>query len=88
MKTSVGKRGRATTSAADYGTIVGLDEDGETISTRGTSDAALQAALIIQRNVDMPLWIIDTEYSFDLIFQDHSSLAELQAAIDNARRSQ
>jgi hypothetical protein len=75
-------------AASDDWTAVGLSGDRETISLRGTSDAALGAALILQRNLGMPLRIIDTDYSFDLNLQDYSSVTELRAAIAHAQRVQ
>ncbi len=71
--------------AANGATIVGLSGDRETISLSGTSDAALSAAIILQRHVDMPLRMVDTEYSFDLTFHDISTVEELHAAIERAR---
>jgi hypothetical protein len=78
---------------ADFGdsndsTAVGLSGDRETISLRGTSDAALRAALLLQRGIGIPLRIIDTDYSFDLNLSDYSSVADLRAAIMNAERTQ
>lgn len=77
---------------ADYiepedSTIVGLSGSLKSISLSGTSDAALQAALILQNDLETALRIVDTDYSFDLILADFSSIDELQAAIDAARSS-
>jgi hypothetical protein len=77
---------------ADYiepedSTIVGLSGSRKSISLSGTSDAALQAALILQNNLPTPLRMADTDYSFDLILSGFSSIEELQAAIDAARSS-
>jgi hypothetical protein len=66
-------------------TIVGLSGDGETISLSGTSDAAFHAALILQRSLGTPLRMIDTEYSFDLTFQNISTVDELRTAMEKAR---
>ena len=66
-------------------TTVGLDTKRETISIRGTSGAALSAAWILQRNLDVPLRMVDTDYSFDLILRDFSNIDELRAAIENAQ---
>ncbi|HEX4144830.1 MAG TPA: hypothetical protein VHY91_15105 [Pirellulales bacterium] len=70
---------------ADDSTVVGLNGDRETISLRGTSDAALHAALTLQRNLDTPLRIIDTDNSFDLILRDYPNVEELRTAIANAQ---
>jgi hypothetical protein len=74
---------------ADYGnpddsTIIGLSGDLKRISLSGTSDAALRAALILQQNLAVPLRMVDTEYSFDLTFQNISDVEELRNAIDEA----
>lgn len=71
----------------DYRTIARLSDNCDTISLSGTSDAALQAALILQKNLHTPLRMVDTDYSFDLILSSLSSIEELQAAIDAARSS-
>lgn len=68
-------------------TIVRLSGSRSRISLSGTSDAALRAALILQRHMDQPLRIIDTDYSFDLILRDFRNLEELQTAIDKAQAS-
>jgi hypothetical protein len=68
-------------------TIVGLSGSRKSISLSGTTDAALRAALILQRNLGTPLRIIDSDYSFDLIFSDFANVEELQTAIDQARAS-
>ena len=68
-------------------TTVRLDSRRETISITGTSDTALRAALILQAYLQDPLRIVDTEYSFDLVLADYSSIEELARAIDRARAS-
>jgi hypothetical protein len=65
-------------------TTVELDSECETISIRGTSGAALKAAWILQAHLDYPLQMVDTDYSFDVIVRDFSSLEELSAAVENA----
>jgi hypothetical protein len=69
----------------DDWTFVRLDGDRDTISLTGTSDAALRAALILQRNLPMPLRMVDTSYSFDVILRDFQTFEELRAAIVNAQ---
>ena len=69
----------------DYKTIARLGDDRSTISLSGTSDAALQAALILQNNLGTPLRMIDTEYSFDLILRGIPDVETLRAAIQNAQ---
>lgn len=68
----------------DY-TTARLSEKGDQISLSDTSDAAFQAALILQSHLKTPLRIIDTEYTFDLILSDYTALEELNAAIDEVR---
>ena len=66
-------------------TIVGLNGSQKSISLSGTTDAAFRAALILQRSLGIPLRIIDSEYSFDLVFSNVANEEELQTAIDKAR---
>ena len=68
-------------------TIVRLSGNRNRISLSGTSDVALRAALILQRHLQVPLRVVDTDYSFDLVLSDFTSLEELQAAIDRAQAS-
>jgi hypothetical protein len=68
-------------------TTVGVSTDCETISIRGTSGAALQVAWLLHTQLRMPLRMVDTEYSFDLMLDDFASIEELVAAIDSARAS-
>jgi hypothetical protein len=69
----------------DDWTFVGLSGSRKSISLSGTSDAALRAALILQRNIDTPLRIVDTDMSFDLILRDYLNVETLRAAITNAQ---
>ena len=71
----------------DGRSIVGLSGDYDTISLSGISDATLRAVLILQRNLDMPLRMVDTNYSFDLILQDFPNVETLWDAIQNAQTS-
>ncbi|MBL9124105.1 MAG: hypothetical protein JNG90_10770 [Planctomycetaceae bacterium] len=66
-------------------TTIDLDPSRMTISIRGTSGAALRAAWILQSHLTAPLRMVDTDYSFDLILSDFSSIEELERAIDQAR---
>jgi hypothetical protein len=68
-------------------TTVELDPERKTISTRGTSVAALSAAWIMHTYLGIPLRMVDTDYSFDLILSDFSSIEDLERAIDKARSS-
>jgi hypothetical protein len=72
---------------ADDWTTLGLSGDRETISLRGTSDAALRAALILQGNLDTSLRIIDTDHSFDLILRDYPNVEGLRSAIADSQAS-
>ncbi len=71
----------------DGRTVVGLSGSRKSISLSGTSDAALRAALILQRNLNSPLRMVDTDYSFDLIVQDCPNVRTLRDAIENAKTS-
>jgi hypothetical protein len=68
-------------------TIVGLSGSRKSISLSGTTDAALRAAFTLQRNLGTPLRIIDSDYSFDLVLQNYSTVDELRAAIESAQAS-
>ncbi len=68
-------------------TIVRLSGSCKSISFSGTSDCAFRAALILQRQLDMPLRMVDTDYSFDLILDGVSNVEELRAAIEKGRTS-
>ncbi len=71
----------------DYKTIARLSGNCGTISLSGTSDAALHAALILQSNLQAPLRMVDTDYSFDLILRDIPDIETLRTAIQNAQTS-
>ena len=66
-------------------TTVRLNSKRETISIRGTSGAALNAAWILHRYLNIPLRMVDTEYSFDLILSSFTNIEQLESAIDEAR---
>ncbi len=66
----------------DLRTMVSLSGDHRTISLRGVSDASLRASLILQRRLDAPLRMVDTDYSFDLILEGLSTVEELRDAME------
>ncbi len=68
-------------------TIIRLSGDKRTISINHTWGAALRAALLIQKSLDIPLRMINDDYTFDLTFSDISTVEELEAAMENARTS-
>lgn len=77
---------------ADYAegddfTTIYLISSHEAISIRGTSGAALSAAWAIHAKLGIPLRMVDTDYSFDLLLDQFSTLEQLSAAIDQARAS-
>ncbi|HEY2895008.1 MAG TPA: hypothetical protein VGJ16_12365 [Pirellulales bacterium] len=72
---------------ADDWAIVRLSKDREWISISNSGRAALQAVLIIQKALGVPLHAFDSSYTFDLTFSGISSVEELEAAMDNARTS-
>ena len=55
------------------------------ISLADTSDIALRAAVLLQARLQIPLRMVDTDYTYDLNLSDHATLDELNAAIDEAR---
>lgn len=67
--------------------IVYLSEDRQSISFSNTGRAALQAVLIIQKALGIPLRLFDSSYTFDLTFAGLSTVEELEAATDNAPTS-
>ena len=71
----------------DDWTIIRLSGDASTISTSNTGAAALRSALLIQKSLEVPLRMVNDDYSFDLTFSDISTVEELEAAMDNARTS-
>jgi hypothetical protein len=78
------------TIEADYvdgqdSTIVRLSDDLETLSLSGQTDAALHAAMILQRHLQGTIRIIDLDYAFDLSLADFQTIDELRAAVENAQ---
>jgi hypothetical protein len=77
---------------ADYfqsedSTIIGLSRSLKSIWLSGTTDAALHAALVLQRSLGTPLRLVDSDYSFDLLLEGFSNVEELRAAIAKAGTS-
>jgi hypothetical protein len=75
---------------ADYiefedSTIVGLSRSRQSIWLSGTTDAALRAALVLQKRLGTPLRLIDSDYSLDLLLEGVSNVEQLRAAFENAR---
>jgi hypothetical protein len=66
-------------------TMVILNEKRDAIYIRGTSGAALSAAWILKSQLDIPLRMVDTDYSFDLVISEFSTRDELERAIDRSR---
>ncbi len=71
----------------EFRTMISLSGDHGTISLRGVSNASLRASLILQRRLDTPLRMVDTDYSFDLILEGLSTVEELRDAIEQSRTS-
>jgi hypothetical protein len=67
--------------------IIYLSDDREWISCSNTGRASLQAVLIIQNALGIPLRLIDSSYTSDLTFSGIATVDELEAAMDNARTS-
>ena len=70
---------------SDDFTMVELSPERDTISISGITDAALRAALIVQGHLDVPLRIIDLDYSFDLSLEEFTNIEELRLAIEDAQ---
>ena len=66
-------------------TIVRLSGNRKTVSLSGQTDAALHAALILQKHLQGPIRIIDWDYAFDLVLSDFKDIEELRTAIDDAQ---
>jgi hypothetical protein len=64
-----------------------LSKDRLTISLSGVRDAALRAALVLQEHLPTPLRIIDTDYTFDLMLSDFTTLEQLRTAIEQAQQN-
>ena len=71
----------------EFRTMISLSGDHGTISLRGVSNASIRASLILQRRLDTPLRMVDTDYSFDLILEGLSTVEELRDAIEQSRTS-
>lgn len=68
-------------------TLICLDQDRQAISLSKAGGAALNAVLIIQQALGVPMRVYNDSYTFDLTFSDISTVEELEAAMDNARTS-
>ncbi len=64
-----------------------LSGDASTISLSFAWGPAIRAALLIQKFLGVPLRMVTSDNSLDLTYSDISTAAELEAAMDNARRS-
>lgn len=62
-------------------TIIRLSADLRRVSFSGGGDASLEAARQLQRCLGLPLRLVDTAYSFDLLLANTASLAELRERI-------
>jgi hypothetical protein len=49
----------------------------------GTTNAALRAALVLQRHLQSPLRITDLDFAFDFVLSDFRNIEELRGAIDD-----
>lgn len=66
--------------------LVRLAGDRRMISITSVSDASLRAALTLQRNIRMPLRMMDDDYTFDLKLSGYTTVDELNAAIEKAQQ--
>jgi len=67
--------------------IIYLSDDRDWISFSNIGRAALQAVLIVQNALGIPLRLIDSSYTFDLAFSGIATVDELEAVMENARTS-
>jgi hypothetical protein len=68
----------------DDHTVVGLEAQRRFISINGTSNAAIQAAWVLQSHLGVSLRLIDTAYSFDLRLREFATIEQLQEAMHKA----
>ena len=80
-----GSAAQATFSQGEDWTLVHLSDDLKAISLSRESSATLQAAYDLQSNLQVPLRLIDCDYTFDLHLWEYKSVAEISAAIAAAR---
>ncbi len=66
--------------------LVRLSRGSDAISITDASKTSLRVALILQHHLDVPLRVVDTDYSFDLDLSEYSTIDELTEAIEVARR--
>jgi hypothetical protein len=62
-------------------TIVRISEDLETVTVEGLGRDATEFAVMFQQNLDIPLRVIDMDYSFDLPLSTFASGEELSRSI-------
>jgi len=62
-------------------TIIRLSEELETITVEGLGREAMEFAVRFQKNMLIPLRLIDMDYNFDLALDDFSTGDDLMAAI-------
>jgi hypothetical protein len=67
--------------------IVWLSKSRTSISFTGMTDVTLRAVLIMQKSLELPLRMVDSNYSFDLILNDCPSVEALWSAIQGAQTS-
>jgi hypothetical protein len=77
----------ATFRQADGWSILRLSHDQKTISLSQNTEVTLRAAMILRRHFKEPLQIIDSDYSFDLMLSDYTSVEDLQSAMARAQTS-
>jgi hypothetical protein len=61
---------------------VALDEQGTALSISWESDVSVSIALLLRNGLGQRLRVFDTQYSFDLVIDESTTLEELMAAID------
>jgi len=70
---------------SDSRTIVTLSNDRQALYLSSDGTASLHALLLFQKALDVPMRLINENYTFDLTFSDIASAEELEAAMEKAR---
>jgi|GEM_PF-2572902 len=70
----------------NHWTRIVLSTDATAITLAWISTTALYVALLVRNWLGRDLRVFDTQYSFDLLLEENTTLADFDAAIDAAQR--